>query len=268
MKTRLDVAMTEKGICESREKARALILEGKVCVNGQKADKCGFQIKEEDEISLLGKPVKYVSRGGLKLEKALMIFPVEVKNKICLDIGASTGGFTDCLLQNGADKVYSVDVGYGQLAYSLRTDERVSVIERCNFRYIERSSIEDLIQVIVCDVSFISLVKIADKIKEFAQKDTDIILLIKPQFESEKNENCHKGVINDKITHKNIVKSVIYNLNLKHLYMRIIDYSPIKGPKGNIEFIVLMTVDENKAAADGDALIDAAVEKAHEELDK
>ena len=269
MKTRLDVAVFENGIADSREKARALILEGKIKVNGQIVDKCGYQIKDTDSITLSGNALKYVSRGGLKLEKAIEVYNLDANNKICLDIGASTGGFTDCLLQNGASKVYSIDVGYNQLAYSLQTDPRVISIERTNFRYFDTQLLnKDKIDIIVCDVAFISLLKISDKITEIADDDTEIVLLIKPQFEANKKDVSDKGVIKDIESHKRIVNNVVNGLNLQHIYLKKFDYSPIKGPKGNIEFIGLFSVDKSFKDDVTEEQINYVIQCAHKELDK
>lgn len=239
MKKRADILLVEKGFAESREKAKALILSGNVYVNNQKIEKAGELIDCNAQI-VIKEQLKYVSRGGLKLEKALNFFNINVSGKIALDIGASTGGFTDCLLQSGAKKVYCVDVGYGQLAWKLREDPRVINFEKTNFRYFEREKIPDKIDIVVCDVSFISLTLIANKIKEFMEVNTEGVLLIKPQFEAGREEVGKKGVVRSAQTHIRVIKKVVdcyFDLGIS---IKGLTYSPIKGPEGNIEYLLYL----------------------------
>lgn len=243
MKLRLDQLLYKKGITESRQKARALILEGKVIVNGQKIEKPGTLVEETAEITISGEALPYVSRGGLKLESALKEFSVDVKDKVAMDIGAGTGGFTDCLLQHGAKRVYAVDVGYGQLAWKLRTDPRVIPIERTNIRYMPREKIPEEIDIATVDVSFISLKLVIPKVLEFLKPRGEIIALIKPQFEVGKDEVDRGGVIKDPEKRKKVVqeiKNFFESLNLK---VTGIIQSPIVGQKGNIEYLIYATAD-------------------------
>ncbi len=263
-KIRLDIAVFNKGLTESREKARALIMEGKVYVNGIKHDKPGMSVKDDAKIEIIAAGCPYVSRGGLKLEKAINEFGVEVSGKIAMDIGSSTGGFTDCLLQKGAAKVYSIDSGTAQMAYNLRNDERIIVMEKTNFRYLEPSRIADKIDVAVMDVSFISAVKLMDNLSNFVTEDTIIIILIKPQFEAEKRQ-VGKGVINNAKIHNEVLKNVIRGIEDKGFEADTLTYSPIKGPKGNIEFLVKIhkTQEIHKMKQD---IIEKCVSSAHEAL--
>ena len=208
-KIRLDVAVFEKGYAPSREKAKAIIMAGQVYVNNQKVDKAGTEIKEDDVLEVRGSTLKYVSRGGLKLEKAMQEFPIDLNGKICMDVGASTGGFTDCMLMNGAVKVYSVDVGYGQLAWKLRCDERVVNLERTNFRYVTNEQIKDKIDFSSVDVSFISLKHILPNLNILLSDDGQAVCLIKPQFEAGKEKVGKKGVVREKTVHLEVVKNVI-----------------------------------------------------------
>ncbi|MCQ2463365.1 MAG: TlyA family RNA methyltransferase, partial [Clostridia bacterium] len=204
-KVRLDIAVTVRGICPSREKAKALIMAGQIYLNGQKATKAGTPVDEKDEIELRGKTLKYVSRGGLKLEKALAVFPIRLEECVCMDIGASTGGFTDCMLQSGARKVYSVDVGYGQLAWSLRTDERVVNLERTNFRYVTHEQVPEEIDFASVDVSFISLKLIFPPMLALLRQGAYAVCLIKPQFEAGRENVGKKGVVREKSVHIDVV---------------------------------------------------------------
>ena len=238
MKVRIDQLLYKRALTESREKARALILEGKVIVNGQKVEKPGTMVNQNAEITICGETLPYVSRGGLKLEKALKEFPIDVKDKVAMDVGASTGGFTDCLIQHGAKKVYSVDVGYGQLAWELRTDPRVVPIEKTNIRYMPKEKIPEEVDIVTVDVSFISLRLVIPKILEFLKPDGEIIALIKPQFEAGKGEVPKGGVIKDPEKREKIVQEIkqfFESLNVK--IVGIIP-SPIPGQKGNIEFLL------------------------------
>ncbi|ADQ46268.1 hemolysin A [Caldicellulosiruptor kronotskyensis 2002] len=263
MKKRADLLLVEKGLVESREKARALILSGNVYVNNQKIEKAGEMIDERSQI-IIKEPLKYVSRGGLKLEKALDFFKISVEGKIALDIGASTGGFTDCLLQHGAKKVYCVDVGYGQLAWKLREDPRVVNFEKTNFRYFDRKSIQDKIDIIVCDVSFISLNLIAEKVKEFMENSTEGILLIKPQFEAGRKEVGKRGVVKSKETHKNVIKKVIDHYFSLGISIKGLTYSPITGPEGNIEYLLYIKMEDETENNIVDITIEEIVNQAFE----
>jgi len=238
MNSRLDVEMVNRGLIESREKAKALIMSGIVYVNNQKAIKAGDKIKDGDQIEIRGQKLPFVSRGGLKLDKAIKSFNITVNNKICMDIGASTGGFTDCMLQNGADKVYAVDVGYGQLAWKLRNDNRVINMERTNIRYIDYDLISDEIDFISIDVAFISLKLVLPVAFNLLRQSGEVVALIKPQFEAGKEEVGKKGVVRDIAVHQSVIKDII-NFSFESGFSVIgLDYSPIKGPEGNIEFLL------------------------------
>jgi len=238
MKVRIDQLLYKRALTESREKARALILEGKVIVNGQKIEKPGTMVDENAEITICGETLPYVSRGGLKLEKALKEFAIDVKDKVAMDVGASTGGFTDCLIQHGAKKVYSVDVGYGQLAWKLRTDPRVVPIEKTNIRYMPKEKIPEEVDIVTVDVSFISLRLVIPKILEFLKPDGEIIALIKPQFEAGKGEVPKGGVIKDPEKREKIVQEIKQFFESLKLKIVGIIPSPIPGQKGNIEYLL------------------------------
>ena len=227
------------GLVESREKAKALILEGSVSVNGIVIDKAGAQVRPDDELTLASK-MPYVSRGGLKLELALKEFSLDVKEKVAMDIGASTGGFTDCLLQNGAIKVYAVDVGYGQIDLKLRNDNRVSVLERTNIRYLERSAIQDDIDLATIDVSFISLLKVIPKVLEFLKPGGVIVALIKPQFEAGRKDVGKGGVVKDESVHLKVIENIKTGSEALGLEIIGTTTSPIKGAKGNVEFLIYL----------------------------
>ncbi len=236
-KLRLDVALVEQGFAESREKAKALIMAGIVFVNNQKSDKAGNTVKPDDIIEVRGETLKYVSRGGLKLEKAVKCFNLNLEGFICADIGASTGGFTDCMLQNGAKKVYSIDVGYGQLAWKLRTDERVINLERTNFRYVTEQEVPDKLDFASVDVSFISLSLILPVMRNLLKDNATAVCLIKPQFEAGKENVGKKGVVREKTVHIAVIDKII-NLALQSGFSLLgLDFSPVKGPEGNIEYL-------------------------------
>ena len=241
MKERLDAALVNKGLAESREKAKAYIMEGIVYVNGQKALKAGDKVQDGDFLEIRGATLKYVSRGGLKLEKAVKVFNIDLKDKVCVDIGASTGGFTDCMLQNGAKKVYSIDVGYGQLAWKLRNDERVVNIERTNVRYLDLELIKDKIDFASIDVSFISLKHILPVVYSFLSDFGFCAALIKPQFEAGREEVGKKGVVRDENVHKKVILNCLNFARESKLYPVGLEYSPIKGPEGNIEFLMYLS---------------------------
>lgn len=245
-KTRLDVYLFEKGYAESREKAKALIMAGIVYVNNQKCDKSGTNIKPDDVVELRGSSLKYVSRGGLKLEKAVEVFSPDLTDAVCADIGASTGGFTDCMLQNGAKKVYSIDVGYGQLAWKLRTDCRVVNLERTNFRYVTKEQINEELDFASVDVSFISLYHILPNLKTFLRKGGKAVCLIKPQFEAGKENVGKKGVVRDKAVHIAVIEKVLGYANDNGFAVLGLDFSPVKGPEGNIEYLLYLENSEKK----------------------
>lgn len=236
-KIRLDVALVDGGFAESREKAKALIMAGIVYVNNQKSDKAGNTVKPDDIIEVRGETLKYVSRGGLKLEKAVNVFDFTLNDKICADIGASTGGFTDCMLQNGAKKVYAIDVGYGQLAWKLRTDERVINLERTNFRYVTKNEIPEDLDFASVDVSFISLSMILPVLRTLLKSDGEAVCLIKPQFEAGKENVGKKGVVRDKNVHISVIEKIIDLIITNNFTLLGLDFSPVKGPEGNIEYL-------------------------------
>lgn len=242
-KTRLDVALFEKGFCESRERAKALIMAGQVYVGGKKVTKAGETVKETDSIEVRGEKMPYVSRGGYKLEKAVREFGLRLDGKICMDIGASTGGFTDCMLQNGASKVYSIDVGYGQLAWKLRTDERVVNLERTNFRYVTHEQIPEEIDFASVDVSFISLKLIVPVMKTLLKNGARAVCLIKPQFEAGREKVGKKGVVRELSTHIEVVETIKSFMLGEGFSVLALDYSPIKGPQGNIEYLIYVQND-------------------------
>lgn len=238
MKVRLDVLLVQKGLATSREKAKAYIMSGIVYVNDQKEDKAGDLFDEETaKIEVRGATLKYVSRGGLKLEKAIEKHQLSFDGMVCMDIGASTGGFTDCMLQNGAAKVYAVDVGHGQLAWKLRNDERVVCMERTNFRYMVREDIQDDLDFASVDVSFISLKKILPPAYALLKENAEMVCLIKPQFETEKEKVGKKGVVRDAAVHKEVLLSVVSFMKEIGFEILDLDFSPIRGPEGNIEYL-------------------------------
>lgn len=244
MKKRLDQLLFERGLTQSRERAKTSIMAGLVYVNGQKADKCGTMTDENAQIELRENVLPYVSRGGLKLEKALKAFPVIPRGRVCLDCGASTGGFTDVLLQNGADKVYAVDVGYGQLAWKLRNDPRVVCLERTNVRYITRETIAEPISLAVSDLSFISLRLILTPVRELLVPGGDMICLIKPQFEAGREKVGKKGVVRDPKVHEEVIHAFLRYAPESGFRVLGLDFSPIRGPEGNIEYLAwLQNVD-------------------------
>lgn len=239
MKERLDVILVNQGYAASREKAKAIIMAGLVFVNGQREDKAGSTFDDaEAKIEVRGNTLKYVSRGGLKLEKALNSFDFDLKDKICMDIGASTGGFTDCMLQNGACKVYSVDVGHGQLDWKLRSDERVVCMEKTNFRYLTRADIDDDIEFASCDVSFISLTKILLPARALLVDGGEMVCLIKPQFEAGREKVGKKGVVRDPKVHEEVITKISVFAAMTGFDILDLDHSPIKGPEGNIEYLI------------------------------
>lgn len=264
-KIRLDVAVFEKGYAPSREKAKAIIMAGQVYVNNQKVDKAGTEIKEDDVLEVRGGTLKYVSRGGLKLEKAMQEFPIDLNGKVCMDVGASTGGFTDCMLMNGAVKVYSIDVGYGQLAWKLRCDERVVNLEKTNFRYVTSEQVKDKIDFASVDVSFISLKHILPNLNSLLTVDGQAVCLIKPQFEAGKEKVGKKGVVRDREAHLEVVKSVIEMAIGNGFSVKGLQFSPIKGPEGNIEYLIYI-IKSDGPIIDECVDPDTLVNRSHEEL--
>ncbi len=266
-KVRLDVAVFERGLAETREKAKAMIMAGSVYVNGQKALKSGVTVSADSVIEVRGKAIPYVSRGGLKLEKAIESFNLSLSDYICMDVGASTGGFTDCMLQNGAAKVYSIDVGYGQLAWKLRTNERVINLERTNFRYVTREQVPDEIDFASVDVSFISLKLILPVMKTLLKSDGKAVCLIKPQFEAGRENVGKKGVVRDKKIHISVIETITDFALENGFNLLSLDFSPIKGPEGNIEYLMYI-----QNASEGENLcevdISELVEKSHITLEK
>ena len=246
MKIRLDQYIFEQGYAPSKTRAQALIMSGIVFVNNQKADKAGTMIKETDIVEVRGKDLKYVSRGGLKLEKAINEYGLELKDKICMDIGASTGGFTDCMLQNGAQKVYAVDVGYGQLAWKLRSDERVKNMEKTNIRNVTVDMLDEKINFFSVDVSFISLKHIFPVAYAISTDEVIGACLVKPQFEAGKEKVGKKGVVRDSEVDREVIENVIGMANENGFYVHNLTFSPIKGPEGNIEFLIVISKDSER----------------------
>lgn len=245
MKERLDVLLVKNGYAPSREKAKAIIMAGLVYVDGQKEDKAGSTFEEEGiNLEVRGNTLKYVSRGGLKLERALEVFPINLKDNICIDIGASTGGFTDCMLQNGAKKVYSIDVGHGQLDWKLRNDERVVCMEKTNFRYMTKNDIDDEVDFASCDVSFISLSKILGPAFDILKVHGQMVCLIKPQFEAGRDQVGKKGVVKDPKIHIEVIKKCIGFAYAAGFTLLDLSNSPIKGPEGNIEYLMYLSKDD------------------------
>ncbi len=267
MKTRLDVLMVQLGLAESREKAKAVIMSGNVFVDGQREDKAGASFGEKAVIEVKGNPLKYVSRGGLKLEKAVECFEVSLTDRICMDVGSSTGGFTDCMLQNGARKVYAVDVGTNQLAWKLRQDERVTVMERTNIRYLTKEQIPEPVEFASIDVAFISLTKVLQPVKDLLVPDGEIVALIKPQFEAGREQVGKKGVVRDRNVHLEVIERVLAYAESIGFAVRNLEYSPIKGPEGNIEYLAhLKNQEEGTVREQGAKDPAAVVEQAHQAL--
>ena len=258
-KTRLDVLLTERGLLDSRQKAQATIMSGIVFVNGQRVDKVGTAVSNDALIEIRGTTLPYVSRGGLKLEKAMQTFPLTLTGKICADIGASTGGFTDCMLQNGAKKVYAVDVGYGQLDWKLRNDARVVCMERTNARYLTHEDIPEELDFASVDVSFISLKLIFPALYGLLREGGEIACLIKPQFEAGREKVGKKGVVRDPAVHLEVLEHFLIHAKENHFTVLGITYSPIRGPEGNIEYLgFLRKSEEPDAAVDLQAIVEAS----------
>ena len=263
MKDRLDVLLVKRGLAESREKAKAVIMSGIVYVDGQKEDKAGQTFADTANIEVRGSTLKYVSRGGLKLEKAMECFDVSVTDKVCMDIGASSGGFTDCMLQNGAKKVYAVDVGHGQLSWKLRNDTRVVVMEKTNIRYVKPEDIGESIDFASIDVSFISLSKVLPAAYNLLGERGEIVALIKPQFEAGREKVGKKGVVREKSTHIEVIQNCFAYAGENGFFVRELEFSPVKGPEGNIEYLYHLA---KSGDIDSDIDIEAVVDTAHEKL--
>ena len=239
-KERLDVLLVQLGLANSRELAKAYIMAGNVYVDGQKEDKAGTKVAVNANIEVKGSQMKYVSRGGYKLEKAINEFGVQLEGKICLDIGASTGGFTDCMLQNGASKVYAIDVGYGQFAWKLRNDERVVCLEKTNVRYVPHEQVPDEGDFASIDVSFISLTKVLPAVLGVLGANGQLVCLIKPQFEAGREKVGKKGVVRDINVHREVIEMIVNYVRAQNLGILALDFSPIKGPEGNIEYLIYL----------------------------
>ena len=268
-KERLDVLLVQRGLAESREKAKAVIMAGEVFVDGRREDKAGSSFPVSASIEVRGKKMKYVSRGGYKLERAIECFPIDLTEKTCMDVGSSTGGFTDCMLQNGARYVYAIDVGTNQLAWKLRQDERVCSMEKTNIRYVEPEDIGEPVDFVSIDVAFISLTKVLTPVKALMSEKAQIVCLIKPQFEAGREKVGKKGVVRDKCVHEEVIEMVTnYALSLG-FHVLGMEHSPIRGPEGNIEYLLYMENDEREPAVVGDSVrqeIKELVERAHETL--
>ena len=266
MKERLDVLLTEQGFFDSRERARIAVMEGLVYVDGQKEDKPGTKFSDTAKIEVRGETLRYVSRGGLKLEKAMELWPIRLAGKTCMDVGASTGGFTDCMLQNGADKVYSVDVGYGQLHWKLRNDPRVVNLEKTNARYLTRNEVPDPVDFVSVDVSFISLTKILEPVKALLSENAGLVTLVKPQFEAGREKVGKKGVVREASTHAEVIRKVTEYAESIGFSVLGLTYSPVKGPEGNIEYLAYL---RNGALPEDSGVtydVDAVVEESHRTL--
>lgn len=267
MKIRLDQYLCQNGLVQSRERAKALIMSGIVFVNEQKADKAGEMISPDAKVEVRGHDIGYVSRGGLKLEKAMRAFPLTPNGKVCMDIGASTGGFTDCMLQNGARKVYAVDVGYGQLAWKLRTDERVVNMERTNIRNVTLDMLEEPVEFFSVDVSFISLKHIFPVAQAVTADQATGVCLVKPQFEAGREKVGKKGVVREPETHKEVILQAAGYAAVNGFSVLGLDYSPIKGPEGNIEFLLFVEKAKDEPVLLQEELADQVVSAAHGALD-
>lgn len=269
MKERLDVMLVNRGLATSREKAKVIIMSGIVYVDGQKEDKAGSMFEEKVNVEVRGTTLKYVSRGGLKLEKAMTHFGVQPQGKVCMDVGSSTGGFTDCMLQNGAVKVYAVDVGHGQLDWKLRNDPRVVCMEKTNIRYVTPDDIEDKIGLSSIDVSFISLTKVLGPVKALLTDDGQVVCLIKPQFEAGREKVGKKGVVREKNTHLEVIRKVMEFASEIGFEILNLEFSPIKGPEGNIEYLLhLQNHTDGQIRGEFPVDEEAVVESAHQTLDK
>ena len=268
MKERLDVLLVKRNLAESREKAKAVIMAGNVFVDGQREDKAGSTFSPDVSVEVRGHVLPYVSRGGLKLEKALANFDVDVKDCVCTDVGSSTGGFTDCMLQNGAKKVYAIDVGRGQLDWKLRNDPRVVCMEKTNIRYVTPEDIGEPVDFSSIDVSFISLTKVLTPIRDYLKADGEIVALIKPQFEAGREKVGKKGVVREKSTHREVIRKVMDHAQSIGFDLCALDFSPIKGPEGNIEYLIHLKKSGGAEGENRGIDPDAVVDRAFEELAK
>jgi 23S rRNA (cytidine1920-2'-O)/16S rRNA (cytidine1409-2'-O)-methyltransferase len=267
-KERLDVLLVKRGLVETREKAKTTLMAGLVLVNGHKIDKAGTMVKEDAELRVLGDALPYVSRGGLKLEKAMESFGISMEGKVAADIGASTGGFTDCALQRGAAKVFAIDVGYGQLAWKLRSDSRVVNMERTNIRYVRPEDIGELLDFASIDVAFISLTKVLEPAKALLKDTGEVVALIKPQFEAGRGNVGKKGVVRDPAVHRSVIREVLAYSREIGFFPEGLTFSPIKGPEGNIEYLAHLVQSGEAADTVIEERIDAVVDEAHRILDK
>ena len=266
-KERLDVLLVQQGLANSRELAKAYIMAGNVYVDGQKEDKAGTKVAVTAKLEVKGNQMKYVSRGGYKLEKAMDVFGIRLDGKICLDIGASTGGFTDCMLQNGASKVYAIDVGYGQFAWKLRNDERVVCLEKTNVRYVTHEQVPDEGDFASIDVSFISLTKVLPAVLGVLGEKGQLVCLIKPQFEAGREKVGKKGVVRDSSVHREVIEMIVEYARTQSLGILGLDFSPIKGPEGNIEYLIYL--DKSRSGMHEDevqARVDTVVAQSHKIL--
>ena len=266
-KKRLDIAVLEKGLAESRERAQAYIMAGDVYLNGIKAVKAGQPVKPDDVVEVRSKSLPYVSRGGLKLEKAMKSFPISLNAKCCMDVGASTGGFTDCMLQNGAERVYSIDVGYGQLAWKLRSDSRVVNLERTNFRYVTREQVPDEIDFASVDVSFISLSLIFPALYPLLKAEGEAVCLIKPQFEAGREKVGKNGVVREHGVHREVIEKIRGLALENHFDILGLDFSPVNGPKGYIEYLIYLKKAAGEPEDRSHVEAEALVEASHQILD-
>ncbi len=265
MKERLDVLLVKQNLAPSREKAKAMIMAGSVLVDGQREDKAGSMFTDTVKLTIKGHTLPYVSRGGLKLEKAMTHFNLSLDGKVCMDVGASTGGFTDCMLQNGAVKVYSVDVGHGQLDWKLRNDPRVVCMERTNIRYVTPEDLEEKAEFVSIDVSFISLTKVLPPVRELMEDGAEMVCLIKPQFEAGREKVGKKGVVRDPAVHREVIEKVVDFARSLSFGVLHLEFSPIKGPEGNIEYLLHLRKQEE---GQGEVDIRGVVEQAHRDLDR
>lgn len=268
MKERLDVMLVNRGMVESREKAKALIMAGEVFVDGQREDKAGSMFKEDCRIELHGLPMKYVSRGGYKLEKMVELHDICLEGKTCMDVGASTGGFTDCMLQNGAQKVYAIDVGTNQLVWKLRNDERVISMEKTNIRNVTPDMIADLIDFVTIDVSFISLKLVLPPVKALLSTDAELVCLIKPQFEAGREKVGKKGIVREPETHLEVLQTVLGFTCELGFAVKDVTFSPIRGTEGNIEYLMYLQNSECSTERPDDEQLKALVAQSHEDLKK
>nr|WP_288672791.1 TlyA family RNA methyltransferase [uncultured Anaerotignum sp.] len=266
-KERLDVLLVQQGLANSRELAKAYIMAGNVYVDGQKEDKAGTKVAVTAKLEVKGNQMKYVSRGGYKLEKAMDVFGIRLDGKICLDIGASTGGFTDCMLQNGASKVYAIDVGYGQFAWKLRNDERVVCLEKTNVRYVTHEQVPDEGDFASIDVSFISLTKVLPAVLGVLGEKGQMVCLIKPQFEAGREKVGKKGVVRDSSVHREVIEMIVEYVRTQSLGILGLDFSPIKGPEGNIEYLIYLDKSQSGMHEDEvQARVDIVVAQSHKIL--